>query len=144
MKANEPTILVEPSMKIKVSETTPIQLDWLVAKCLWPAEMLKIPAWWFVDHPDGCFLPCIGDCANPVDGWYPSSDPAQGQPILERAHISTIWTPKSGHWSGYDCHRTTKDAMERSQDGPTMLIAWLRCYVASKLGDEVEVPEELL
>ena len=27
--------------------------------------------------------------------------------------------------------------------GKTKLIAAMRCYVASKLGDEVEVPEEL-
>jgi hypothetical protein len=27
--------------------------------------------------------------------------------------------------------------------GPTPLIAAMRCYVASKLGDEVEVPNEL-
>ena len=26
----------------------------------------------------------------------------------------------------------------------TFLIAAMRCYVASKLGDEVEIPEELL
>jgi hypothetical protein len=29
-------------------------------------------------------------------------------------------------------------------DGPTPRIAALRCYVASKMGDEVEIPEELL
>ena len=29
------------------------------------------------------------------------------------------------------------------QNGPTPLIAAMRCYVASKLGDEVEVPVEL-
>jgi hypothetical protein len=29
------------------------------------------------------------------------------------------------------------------QHGPTPLIAAMRCYVASKLGDEVEVPKEL-
>ncbi len=28
--------------------------------------------------------------------------------------------------------------------GPTMLIAAMRCYVKSKLGDEVEIPDELL
>ena len=28
--------------------------------------------------------------------------------------------------------------------GPTPLIAAMRCYVASKLGDEVEVPDELI
>ena len=27
--------------------------------------------------------------------------------------------------------------------GKTKLIAAMRCYVASKLGDEVEIPEEL-
>jgi hypothetical protein len=30
------------------------------------------------------------------------------------------------------------------QNGPTPLIAAMRCYVASKFGDEVETPEELL
>jgi hypothetical protein len=29
------------------------------------------------------------------------------------------------------------------QKGPTPLIAAMRCYVTLKLGDEVEVPEEL-
>jgi hypothetical protein len=29
------------------------------------------------------------------------------------------------------------------QHGPTPLIAAMRCYVASKLGDAVEIPEEL-
>jgi hypothetical protein len=28
--------------------------------------------------------------------------------------------------------------------GHTPLIAAMRCYVASKLGDEVEIPDELL
>ena len=28
--------------------------------------------------------------------------------------------------------------------GPTMLVAAMRCYVASKLGDEITIPEELL
>jgi hypothetical protein len=29
-------------------------------------------------------------------------------------------------------------------DGTTPLIAAMRCYVASKLGDEVEIPVELI
>lgn len=29
-------------------------------------------------------------------------------------------------------------------EGPTPLIAAMRCYVASKLGDEVDIPEELI
>ena len=30
------------------------------------------------------------------------------------------------------------------QHGPTPLIAAMRCYVTSKLGDEVEIPKDLL
>lgn len=37
------------------------------------------------------------------------------------------------------CH----EQVHRVYFGPTPLIAAMRCYVASKLGDEVEVPEEL-
>ncbi len=33
--------------------------------------------------------------------------------------------------------------MVQINHGPTPLIAAMRCYVASKLGDEIEIPEEL-
>lgn len=36
-----------------------------------------------------------------------------------------------------------KDVGEFGFDSPTTLISAMRCYVASKLGDEVEIPEEL-
>ena len=36
------------------------------------------------------------------------------------------------------------DVQEIKYSGPTPLIAAMRCYVASKLGDEVDVPEELV
>jgi hypothetical protein len=29
------------------------------------------------------------------------------------------------------------------EDGPTQLVSAMRCYVGSKLGNEVDVPEEL-
>jgi hypothetical protein len=35
------------------------------------------------------------------------------------------------------------DVMRESQSGETPLIAAMRCYVASKLGAEVQIPEEL-
>lgn len=37
--------------------------------------------------------------------------------------------------------RATRDAIRMY--GPTMLIAVMRCYVASKYGDDIAVPEEL-
>jgi hypothetical protein len=39
---------------------------------------------------------------------------------------------------------TAKGAGYRHAVGPTPLVAAMRCYVASKLGDDVEIPEELL
>lgn len=67
----------------------------------------------------------------------PSTDWAQGGPIIEREHIGTYHfvLPEDG-WAAsvFD---------DPIYVGPTPLIAAMRCYVASKLGDEVEVPEEL-
>ena len=59
---------------------------------------------------------------------------AQGGPIIEREMIA-IWFSK-GDWKSQ--RRDTSAGVH----GPTPLIAAMRCYVASKLGDMVEVPEE--
>jgi hypothetical protein len=70
-----------------------------------------------------------------------SSSWAQGGPIIEREVISLIH-PKYDCWTAhvYDKHI---DDESYTLDGPTPLIAAMRCYVASKLGDEVDVPEGL-
>jgi hypothetical protein len=62
-----------------------------------------------------------------------STDWSDGGPIIERECIElTLNTDTTGgKWKAGDC------------TGPTPLVAAMRCYVASKLGDEVEVPEEL-
>ena len=82
-----------------------------------------------------------------AQGWKPnfpveilspqySTDWAQGGEILEREKISTEENGQ-GFWNAriYQQYRTT---------GPTPLIAAMRCFVSSRLGDEVDVPEELL
>jgi len=65
------------------------------------------------------------------------TDWSQGGPIIEQEMIELV--PQSGAlW----------DAMYRNQhipnDGPTPLIAAMRCYVASKLGDEIDVSDDLV
>ncbi len=73
--------------------------------------------------------------------YNPSTDWAQGGPIIERERL--LIQPEIGKdgagnaWSaiaisGFECF------------GPTTLIAAMRCYISSKLGDEVEIPEELI
>jgi len=110
---------------MKTSELTGAALDWAVAKCEgWPMDI-----WYDEDQ-----LPMIRD--DEVPEYSPSSNWAQGGPIIEREMIELVpQTPAL--W----------DAMYKTQhipnDGPTPLIAAMRCYVASKLGDEIEVPTEL-
>jgi hypothetical protein len=63
-----------------------------------------------------------------------STDWAQAGPIIERERICLI-DQGGDYWQAL---WGWKEAF-----GSTPLIAAMRCYVASKLGDEVEVPDGL-
>lgn len=122
-------------MKIKVSETTRIQLDWLVAKC--EAEKLGKS---YVPTPKGKFF--INSPMNPkgrLGAYSPSVNWAQGGPILEKMLKSGVTT---WNFMGECFFELAEENI--LQNGSTPLIAGLRCYCCSKLGDEVEIPEELL
>ena len=60
----------------------------------------------------------------------PSTNWAQGGPIIEREGIE-VRGKAPNCYASYPKYPT--------YHGPTPLIAAMRCYVASKLGDEVEV-----
>jgi len=65
----------------------------------------------------------------------------EGGPIIEREVISLIH-PKYDCWTAH-CYDKTLDDESYTLDGPTPLIAAMRCFVASRLGDEADIPEEL-
>lgn len=115
-------------MKIKISETTPPQLDWLVAKC----EGVTVR--WSAPHEQ---LLVVG---KPYVPFVAHRDWGLCGPILERERISVSHSIE-GDWMGY---YTIDFDMQSVSRGPTPLIAAMRCYVASKLGDEVDIPEELV
>jgi hypothetical protein len=71
---------------------------------------------------------------NPIPDY--STDWAVGGPIIER-HISELIDCGESGWEA--CCNGTYGAT-----GNTALEAVCKAYVASKLGDTVEVPEELL
>ena len=79
------------------------------------------------------------DANDPLlDHAHPSINWAQGGPIIEREGIS-LEDPCNSDidaWRGF--------CGGYQQYGPTPLVAAMRAYVASKLGDTVELPEELL
>jgi len=102
-------------MKIKTSELQGAALDWAVMQC---EEFVE-------------------DVFEPSEYW------GDGGPIIEREKIGFKFSGGFGFcaWKSYGVgpHQN-----EYSQYGPSPLIAAMRCYVASKMGDEVEVPEDLL
>jgi hypothetical protein len=65
-----------------------------------------------------------------------STDWADGGPIIEREGIELLCESLGFRW-------VAMPQKGPEWRGPTPLIAAMRCYVASKLGDEVDVPEEL-
>ena len=119
---------------IKVSEATKIQLDWLVAK-LTEAKVT-------LDTSLPCYpLLVIEGEEDQVDDFYagysPSTDWSQGGPIIERERIA-VQSPNDKGWYATDYMFKTYES------GPTPLIAAMRCYVTSKLGETVEIPKGLL
>ena len=107
---------------MRTSELTGAALDWAVAKC----EGLE--TW-----QDSSQILLVGD----DEPYHPSTDWAQGGPIIER-EIITLDFDGGTDWQARDF-----DSQQILAHGPTPLIAAMRCYVASKLGDEIDVPEEL-
>jgi hypothetical protein len=143
-------------MKIKTSELTGHALNWAVAQ----AEGDKVyrprlgrPCNWDKEAylKDGSDDRWVVRVQNPkvghfVDWTYnPSGDWMQGGPIIEREEIEltfdragetdTLWRSEMFDIKGVSIAH---------EYGPTPLIAAMRCFVASRLGDEVDVPDDVL
>ena len=82
-----------------------------------------------------------------------SEEWSQGGPIIEREEISVGPIYCNGELDSWEAFKhdleydEVGEYIEGSDSrsyGPTPLIAAMRCYVTSELGDEVEIPEELL
>jgi hypothetical protein len=68
---------------------------------------------------------------------------SEAGPIIERERLSLFpHTDATGTWCCVKYAANSTNVLARAF-GPTPLIAAMRCFVASKLGDEVDVPEEL-
>ena len=103
-------------MRIKTNELSGAALDWAVAKC--EGVVYHGPAWTKY-----------------------STDWAQGGPIIEREGISILY--RVGVNMSANINGQYEQSVPYNQRGNAQLIVAMRCYVVSKLGDEVEIPEEL-
>ena len=130
-------------MKINTNELTGAALDWAVAKCEGATDLEFDGVTW------GFKLG--GKLRVLARGWaesmtfLPSSNWAQGGPIIEREKIGVTFHDERDDWEvpNWGAWPTQTDDRQEIM-GETPLIAAMRCYVASRLSDEVEVPVELL
>lgn len=102
-------------MKLRTSELTDIALDWAV------------------NQIEEC-------CDDPVPPPF-STSWAWGGPIIEQEGIELTINTRvpEGTWLA----TRVEGSAICEVTGPTQLIAAMRCYVKSQLGDEVDVPSEL-
>lgn len=64
-------------------------------------------------------------------------------PIIERESISVVRQGDNPEWVA-SVYNYPEDDWHLHTEGDTPLIAAMRCFVASKLGEEIDVPEELV
>lgn len=125
-------------MKIKTTELTGPALDWVVAQVVHAnlqrtyGEPVFNPKTKRIYQTQG--LQQIGVNYSPSTNW------AQGGPIIESNEID-LKSVEEGVWQASNIF----DDMEWYRFlGYSPLEAAMRCHVAHKLGEEVEIPEELL
>ena len=138
-------------MKIKTRELQGAALDWAVAKCMTGGELFQSGR---VAH--AVVLHSVGGTVAPYFinnngvircAFEPSTDWLQGGPIIEREGISIARDAEDLCWQAViDCHLGSMFGPNLCgsfwHESPTPLVAAMRCYVASKLGPEMDVPVE--
>ena len=111
---------------MKTSELSGAALDWAVAKCEG------------VINGDALDVGFIRE-----GGYAPSTNWAQGGAIIEREGMGVWmyqWNEQGEPENGWYAEDKNGDHV---RTGTTPLVAAMRCYVASKLGDNIEIPEGL-
>ena len=131
-------------MKVKTSEAEDRVLNYLVGKCEGRKPSYYTGIVRATAHPDFPDSPPIfGPELNYSTDW------ALAGPIIERDGINVFmddekWAAYASHSLPQNFYGTSKDPDWDDGDEGSPLVAAMRCYVASVLGDEVEVPSELL
>lgn len=123
-------------MKVKTENLIDLSLDWAVAECL---GATRIQLYEYngrrmirVSLPEGIHAP-----------WEPSRYWGQGGPIIDRMMQGKFFLLENDDSCCHVAYSETEHDNAHGY-GPTPLIAAMRCFVANKFGDEVEVPEELM
>jgi hypothetical protein len=115
-------------MIIKTSELIGKSLNWAVAECQFVCD----------EEWDGTLegVDSVSDLKG--EEYSPSINGKQGAIIMEEWKIATKFYKSEGLWEA-----DVKGGFF-SQSGATLLVAAMRCFVSSRLGNEVDIPEILM
>lgn len=144
-------------MKVKVNELTNQQLNWAIAEVEIKENRLTRDKLNF-NGPDlllnNKIFPLVrtditelgkslglpgARWGASIGEWNPSEKWSQAGPIIEREKLMLWYDTRYTKYWWRAKHKNSAVVFY----GPTLLIAAMRCYIASKLGNEVEIPEEL-
>lgn len=112
----------ETIVKIKSSELTGDALDWAVTRC----------KGWTVSVEEFLASQISSSKFSYSAVW------AKGGPIIEAKEIDVVRDPLRNQWLA------GMESRDATANGSTPLIAAMRCFVRAEMGDEVDIPEELL
>ena len=134
-------------MLVKTSELSGAQLDYAVAKCEGMTDYEFPLVWLYYKDSEG-----DGD-----NQWHYSSNWSHGGPLIEQEQIRWNIHEKIGMYAWIsdlfhdpmssnicDVHGQFYPLPKGFATGPTPLIAAMRCLVIGKMGDTIEIPDELL
>ena len=130
--------------KHKVSELSGGILDVAVALALGMkvAPSLSEPGWWLVFNPArGGWDTIMAEAPDEMDRtvWSPSGKWEHGGPLIHRDRIELGYTG-DGEWAAACNPDASESFCLTWHEGQTPLTAAMRAYVASKLGDVVDLP----
>lgn len=131
-------------MIVKTSELIDESLDFAVATCLGYTDFHRIPNR-PAHEPQFAMMPPrraygaieMWEIGYSTD-WYIAGPIIEREKIATRAHDHAVQ-----EWSASPSFGNVESQVSAFSTGPTLLVAAMRCFVASKLGHTVDVPEEL-
>ena len=120
------TVHTQDTVIVNTTDLIVERLDWAVSTALnyKPFYNTQFKGWWLQVAKGYKAMPKYS--SNEVDGGL----------VISKEHISTLY-------AGYGCW-CAEIKGKHTQIGPTQLIAAMRCFVRSRLGNKVSIPVKLM
>jgi len=139
---------VSKTRKLSTHQLVGAPLDWAVATALGETEADMPFAQWdtkaiVIDHYNLPFSNRTGRTFSPSTNWN------EGGPIISALGMEFVLQDEESDVIWAIPARTILERVRAKKEwegcyGPTHLVAAMRCFVLNELGEEVDVPEELL